>query len=122
MFPALARRRVAEGASYLVNPANDGWVGDRQYSEQMLQIARFRAVELGRWLVRPSTAGPSAIVDDRGRLRGRLEPFARESLIGELEPRDRITVYARFGDAFAWGCVAVAAAALLTPARRDPGP
>ncbi len=124
MFPGLARRQVAAGARYLVNPANDGWVGDRQYSEQMFQIARLRAVEQGRWLVRPSTAGPSAIVDDRGRVRGRLEPFTRDTLLGALEPRERTTVYARVGDAFAWACVAVSGGALAWArrGRRDPGP
>lgn len=111
MYPEIARARVASGAEYLVNPANDSWFGALKYSLQAFDIARWRAVETRRYLVRASTAGPSAIVDPAGRVVVETEPFTRGWIRGEVLPRHDLTVYQRIGDAFAWLCVLTALAA-----------
>src|SRR5262249_47755644 len=68
MLPEIAGRRVAAGATYLVNPSNDSWLADPQYSAQQLDIVTMRAIEQRRYLVRASTSGPSAIIDPYGRI------------------------------------------------------
>ena len=108
MYPEIARARVASGAEYLVNPANDSWFGALKYSLQAFDIARWRAVETHRYLVRASTAGPSAIVDPFGRVAVATEPFTRGWIKGDVLARQDHTVYQRVGDAFAWICALTA--------------
>jgi apolipoprotein N-acyltransferase len=106
MLPEAARRRVRDGAVYLLNPSNDTWISDEKYTEQQLDIAVVRAVEQRRWLVRASTSGPSALVDPYGRVRARTPGLEKALLVGEIVPSSELTVYARVGDAFAFACVA----------------
>jgi apolipoprotein N-acyltransferase len=87
-----------------------------------------RAVEARRTLVRVSTSGPSAIVDPWGRVLARTDAFSRAVLEHAIAPRRDVSLYARLGDAFAFGCLLVTAAALAMRARRSgraqpaPGP
>ena len=118
MLPEAARERVARGATYLVNPSNDSWITDPKYVEQQLDIAQLRAVEQRRWLVRASTAGPSALVDPWGRVTARTDPLLPAVLVGQIRPRSARTPYARWGDAFGQGCAAVTGLALLGAWRR----
>jgi apolipoprotein N-acyltransferase len=112
MLPEAARLRVAAGAAFLVNPSNDTWISDVQYTEQQLDIARVRAVEQRRWLVRASTSGPSALVDPWGRVVARSDTLRPAVVAGEIVPRSGQTPYARLGDAFAFTCCATVAVAL----------
>lgn len=113
MLPEAARDRVVDGAVYLVNPSNDTWISDPKYTEHQLDIAQIRAVEQRRWLVRASTSGPSALVDPFGRVRARTPGLERAVAVGEIWPRSDLTPYARFGDAFAFLCVAVVLLAVV---------
>jgi len=108
MYPEIARERVAAGAEYLVNPANDSWFGALKYSLQAFDIARWRAVETRRYLVRTSTAGPSAIVDPQGRVVVETAPFSRGWITGAIGPRRSMTLYQQSGDAFALLCAVAA--------------
>lgn len=100
--------RVEHGAEWLVALANDSWVGRRQYADIALEMTRLRAVEVRRWLVRASTSGPSAVIDPAGRIVDR-RPFDTRGVVrGDVVPRRGLTVYARVGDAFAWGAALVA--------------
>ena len=108
MFPEIAAQAVVAGAELLVNPANDSWFGSLKYSLQALDIVRLRAVEQRRFVVRTSTAGPSAIIDPSGRIIAQSGTFTREWLSGAVSPQRSLTPYARVGDLFA-GASAVAA-------------
>jgi len=118
MFPRIAGRRVREGAEYLVNLSNDTWVPDAEFALHQFQIVSLRAVESGRYMVRASTSGPSAIIDPFGRSQARSVPFTRSWLQGTIRPLRTKTPYARLGDAFAWACVVVVALALAVGRRR----
>ncbi len=118
MLPEVAAERVARGAVYLVNPSNDTWISDRQYTEQQLDIARLRAVEQRRYLVRASTAGPSAVIDPLGRVRASTRALEREFALGEVRPLEERSLYGRVGDLFGGLCAAAVAAALVL---RRPG-
>jgi len=113
MLPEVAAARVARGAAYLVNPSNDTWIGDPQYTEQQLDIARLRAVEQRRYLVRASTAGPSAVIDSLGRVRARTRALERGLALGEVRAVEEISVYGRVGDLFGGLCAGAVATALL---------
>ena len=113
MFPEIAAARVREGAVFLLDPANDTWLTPK-FSAQQFDIVRLRTVEQRRYLVRASTAGPSAIVDPLGRVVVRTDFFTRAAIAGEVYPRTETTLYARIGDAFAYGCALVALGAWLS--------
>lgn len=113
MFGENAIERVHAGAQWLAVLTNDGWGGEPRYADIALEMTRLRAVEVRRWMIRASTSGPSAIVDPYGRLTQRTDLETRGTIEGEIAPRDGLTVYARVGDLFAWGCAAIALLATL---------
>jgi apolipoprotein N-acyltransferase len=119
VFPEIAAARVRAGAGYLVNLANDTWLGDWKYAVRVFDLVALRAVEQRRWLVRVSTSGPSAVVDPWGRIAARTPPFTEATVTAEIAPRTGRTPYARMGDAFGWACAVVAGWALV---RRRAGP
>jgi apolipoprotein N-acyltransferase len=118
MLPEVVSARVTAGAEYLVNPSNDSWVADPTYAALQFDIVALRSVEQRRWLVRASTAGPSALIDPWGRVEGATAPGTRALTGGVVAARTDRTVYGRIGDAFAAGCAAVTLLVLLASARR----
>ena len=118
MFPEPVSERVAAGAEFLVNPANDSWFGSLKYSLQAFDIVRLRAIEQHRYIVRTSTAGPSAIIDPMGRVLVASGAFTREWISGSIRPSHVSTVYQRLGDLFAWACGIVAVVSGLATLRR----
>ena len=106
-FPDLVRQFARDGGNILVNLTNDGYFGHRVARQQHLFLVRMRAVENQRWLLRVANDGITASVDPAGRLWDQLPPF--QSVSGRLrfDWSREITVYSRFGDWFAWLCLAL---------------
>jgi len=118
IFPELVREFTARGADLLVNMTNDAWYGRTSAPFQHLAMARFRAVENGKFLVRAANTGITAVVDPRGRLLEATPLFERTVLVRDVPFVPGRTFYAQYGDVFAWGCVAVALAAVAATLRR----
>lgn len=116
IFPSLVRRFPVNGAEVLFNLTNDGWYGTSAAPYQHYAMARFRAVENRRYLVRAANTGISAIVDPFGRETVRSELMEKTALVGEVRAISELTFYARHGDVFAWTMVAVTALATLAAA------
>ncbi len=91
-------RRRAERADVLITITNDTWFGASIGPHQHMQIARMRAAENGRWLLRAANSGITAIVGPDGRERGRLPQFTADVLRGEIRLMQGRTPYSRFGD------------------------
>jgi len=117
MFPDIVRARVAGGASYLVVLSNDSWLGDAQFAAEAFDMARMRAIEQRRYLVRASTSGPSAIVDPGGRVQVALAPFTADFITGTIASRNAISFYGRHGDIFTLGCALAVAVGLIMALR-----
>ena len=113
IFPDLVRRFVAEGAELLINVSNDGWFGRSSALAQHLAMARVRAAENRRWLLRDTNTGHTVSVDPYGRIVARLEPFTRGVLDAPYAFRSDTTFYTRWGDWVAWLSAAVTLAMLL---------
>ncbi|MGE0622383.1 MAG: apolipoprotein N-acyltransferase [Pseudomonadales bacterium] len=93
VYPELVRDDV----DVLLTISNDTWFGDSIGPWQHLAIARMRALENGRWLLRATNNGVTAIVDDRGEVRGRLPQFEAGVLSGTYREMRGHTPFNRFG-------------------------
>ncbi|BCO31571.1 apolipoprotein N-acyltransferase [Thiohalobacter sp. COW1] len=85
-------------ARLLVNVSNDAWFGDSLAPHQHLQMARMRALEAGRELLRATNTGISAVIDHRGRLRERGPQFEVAVVRASAQPREGATPYVQRGD------------------------
>lgn len=85
-------------AAYLINASNDAWFGDSLAPHQHLQIARMRALETNRYLLRATNTGISALIGPKGELIA-SSPLLEEAVLkGEIRPMSGTTAYARFGN------------------------
>ncbi len=85
-------------AAFLVNVTNDGWFGDSIEPHQHLQIARMRALETGRFLLRSTNTGITAIIAPDGKIVSRAPLFKATTLTGTITPMSGMTPYALSGD------------------------
>lgn len=112
-FPDLVRQFTKSGAEVLVNLSNDGYFGTSAAREQHLSLVRMRAAENERWILRATNDGITAVVDSSGRVRDRMEPYKEMAATMKYDFSQRLTPYVRFGDWFAWSCLAIALAGVL---------
>ena len=119
-FGAAVRLDLPE-AALLVTVSNDAWFGDSIGPHQHLEIARVRAAETGRWLVRATNTGLSAVVSPRGEVSARLPQFEIAAGTFEVVPMRGGTPYVRLGDTPIVIALALWLAAGLAWARRRHG-
>ncbi len=118
IFPDLFREFVAGGAEYMMNITNDAWFGTTSGPWQHLAVLPLRAVENRVAIVRAANTGVSAAVEPSGRIGKTLGLYERGVLSVTLPLRSRSTFYARFGDVFAYACIALSAVAMALGALR----
>jgi apolipoprotein N-acyltransferase len=111
VLPHFVRSIVAQGAQVLVNQSNDGYFGQSAAREQHLLLARMRAAENRRWLLRATNDGITVTVDPAGRIDRRLTPLRKASARVRFSYEHTTTPYTSYGDWFVWGCLAVGVAA-----------
>jgi len=102
VFPAEVVEALPE-AAYLINVSNDAWFGDSPAPHQHLEMARMRALENGRWLLRSTNTGISAILDHQGKILGRVPLFERGTFSAEVQPRRGTTPFVHFENRLAIG-------------------
>jgi apolipoprotein N-acyltransferase len=85
-------------ASILVNVSNDAWFGDSIAPHQHLQIARMRALETGRPVIRATNNGVSAFIGPDGALLERGRQFEYVAMTRDVQPRGGLTPFARSGN------------------------
>ena len=94
-------------AQALVNVSNDAWFGQSFAADQHLQASQMRALETGRWMVRSTNTGVTAVIDSSGRVVKRLPWFTQGTLTADIVPMQGMTPYARWGN---WAAMLLAAA------------
>ncbi|MEZ6062483.1 MAG: apolipoprotein N-acyltransferase [Planctomycetaceae bacterium] len=99
------RQTVREGATVLLNLNNLSLFGDSAALLQHQQIARFRAIENRRWLLRCGVVGSTAVVTATGRIEQQAIPHRPQSVIVESPLFEQESFYTRRGDVFAYGCM-----------------
>ena len=105
-------------AAALVTVSNDAWFGSSIGPHQHMQIARARARETGRYLLRATNTGVTAIVAPDGTMSARVPQFETAVLAGEILPMQGMTPYARTGDAVVVALALLALLAGFAAARR----
>jgi len=114
VYPDLVRASAAD-ADVIVTLSNDAWFGASIGPHQHLQMARMRALENGRFVLRATNNGITAIVDADGHVTAQLPQFEEGVLEGRFEvPRGR-PPFVRLGE---WPVLVLAALLLLPLLKR----
>ncbi len=85
-------------ATLLVNVSNDAWFGDSVAPTQHLQISQMRALESGRYMLRATNTGVTAIVNQHGEIEQRLPEFVTGMLDGKAQGYAGATPFVRWGN------------------------
>ena len=85
-------------AAFLINLTNDAWFGNSIEPYQHLQLARMRALETGRFLLRATNTGITAIIDFKGHVVQQAALFEPATLTDSITPMKGLTPYAHIGD------------------------
>ncbi|MCZ6565572.1 MAG: apolipoprotein N-acyltransferase [Gammaproteobacteria bacterium] len=91
-------------AKFLINVSNDAWFGDSLAPHQHLEIARSRAIETGRYLLRATNTGISAIIAPDGSIINKSVQFKEDVIRAKIQPYSGLTPYSRWGN---WGIVTI---------------
>jgi apolipoprotein N-acyltransferase len=113
VFADEVRHFAKNGAEVFVNISDDGWYGDTSAPWQHLNMARMRAIENDRWIVRATNTGVTAAIDPYGRVRQSASRHVPTSLAARYGYVSRTTFYTRFGDVFAIVCGIISIGALV---------
>ena len=96
VYPDLVAR-ISREATLLLTVSNDAWFGDSFAPQQHMQMARMRAIENAKPMVRGTSNGITAIVDHRGKIEKQLEQFSAGELSSNVKPRVGQTFFAQTG-------------------------
>ena len=113
IFPNEVRQFALHGAEVLVNISNDSWFGDTGAPRQHLNMARMRAVENNRWLLRDTNSGITAAIDPYGRVVQEAPRNQRTALQASYSLEEDTTFYTRHGDWFPFLCAIITLIGLL---------
>jgi apolipoprotein N-acyltransferase len=114
VYPELVRD-LASSADVLLTISNDAWFGRSWGPHQHFEMARMRALELGKFLLRGTNTGITAIVNQHGNVVSVLPQFDIGVLRGTVYPVQGATPYSRGG---IWPILMLNFAILLTAVYR----
>lgn len=86
----------------LINITNNAWFGKSIASAQHFQMSRMRAIESGRYLLRSTNTGISAVIDPKGKINATSRPYEYAVITGNFYPMEGRTLYMLWGDAFSF--------------------
>jgi len=112
-FPHFVRQFAAQGAEVLVNLTNDGYFARSAARQQHIALARMRAMENGRWLLRVTNDGYTMSISPNGQMHAQAVPYQPLATLLPFFYESRQTPYTRYGDWFAWTSLATALAAAI---------
>ena len=104
VFADEVRQFAQLGAEVLVNISDDARYGDTSAPWRHLNMARMRAIENRRWILRDANNGVTAAIDPYGRVRQSIPRHVEDALPAEYGSRNDTTFYTEHGDVFAFAC------------------
>jgi apolipoprotein N-acyltransferase len=111
-----SQRAVLKQADALVNVTNDAWFGHSSARHQHFQIARMRAIEARRFLVRAANDGISAVIGPHGEVIARAPEFTPYVLRATITARSGLPPYVYVGN---WPVVLLALLGVAVAALRQ---
>ena len=108
--------RNSQDTGFLLTVSNDAWFGHSIGPFQHQQIARTRALETGRPLLRGTNNGITAIVDSKGHVVERATHYERDVLTGSIQP---VTGQTPFMLASSWPVLTLAAIMIVFGRQRQ---
>ena len=118
VFADEVRQFAKNGAEVFVNISDDGWYGDTSAPWQHLNMARMRAIENRRWILRDTNNGVTAAIDPYGRVQQSIPRHVADALPARFGFRQDVTFYSGYGDVFAWISAALSAALIFRAINR----
>lgn len=94
-------------ADFLINVTNDGWFSGSLQPYQHMQIARLRALETGRYLLRATNTGVSGIVDHKGQVISTIPAYEQGVVTGEIKILKGTTPYVKYGNWLVVGSISL---------------
>jgi apolipoprotein N-acyltransferase len=107
IFPDEVLQFARSGAELFVNISDDAWYGDYGAPGQHLNMARMRAIENRRWLLRATNNGITAAISPLGNIVAAAPPNTRTALQAPYAFESGTTFYTRHGDWFAYTCAII---------------
>ena len=102
--------RQLPAATLLANFTNDAWWGDSIASDQHLQMAQMRSQETGRFMLRATNTGVTAVIDRRGHVIAAAPKFVTTLLEGQAQGYTGSTPYIVWGN---WPFLALSVAGVV---------
>lgn len=107
VFARAVREFTAQGAEVLVNISNDSWYGPTAARYQHLLIARMRAIENQRWILRATADGITTVINRAGQIARPLPSFEAGALSSKFDYSDETTWFVLYGEWFWYLCLAL---------------
>lgn len=118
IYPEMVSDVVENGANVICVITNDAWYNGTPGPEQHFAIARMRAIEQRRPVVRCGLSGVTGVIDERGSEIGRIAPMKAGVFVGDVSPTRTRTFYSRVGDVLPIACCVLSLAVLVWPTVR----
>jgi apolipoprotein N-acyltransferase len=113
IFPDEVLQFARNGAELFVNISDDGWYGDYGAPGQHLNMARMRAIENNRWLLRATNNGVTASISPLGQIVAQAPRNVRTVLQAPYSFESGTSFYTRHGDWFAHLCAIISVVAMF---------
>lgn len=110
VYPEFAAELAAQ-SDILLTISNDTWFGTSIGPWQHLQMAQMRALEAGRWMIRATNNGISALINPHGQITVTVPQFEQAILRGTVTPMQGLTPYLQWQS---WPLILLCALCLLS--------
>ncbi|TYK64327.1 apolipoprotein N-acyltransferase [Colwellia echini] len=101
-FPSQLAANLTKETQMILTVSNDAWFGDSHGPHQHFEIARMRALEFGRPVLRATNNGVTGIIDQQGNVTAIAPQFEEYVLRGKVDFVSGFTPYSQWPNAILW--------------------
>lgn len=102
IFSDQVRKNVTEQTDFILTLSNDAWFGHSIGPLQHMEMARMRALELGKPLIRSTNNGVTGITDYQGKIIAQVPQFETQVLTADVASTTGMTPYHTLGNWLVW--------------------